>query len=232
MNKKERLLICIPLFICSFLPLFTLILHPFGYSVSLASYKIFSAVSAIICIASVFRIKESGYNKTTRLFIAFLPLMQLINTVIYVNKSKSALTAVFMAICFISCAVLSQKILLSVKTKIASVITSSLMFLVLVLISFVAVFFGNFSVNTVVKTISSPSKEYYAEVVDSDQGATGGSTVVYIKKSDSVNLLFATIEKAPERAYLGEWREYETMDIYWKDKNTLIINSSEYIINQ
>ncbi|MBQ8762838.1 MAG: hypothetical protein IJZ07_01890 [Clostridia bacterium] len=86
--------------------------------------------------------------------------------------------------------------------------------------------------NTVVKTISSPSKEYYAEVVDSDQGATGGSTVVYIKKSDSVNLLFATIEKAPERAYLGEWREYETMDIYWKDKNTLIINSSEYIINQ
>lgn len=226
----KKISVFIALFTVSFLPVMTLLLYPLGYSVSLASYEIFSIVSAVICIFSYFSIKDTDYKKPIRFFIAFLPLIQLINTVIYAIKSKSLITAVSMAVCFISCAVISEKILISAKAKISSVITSSLMFLGIVLISFVTVFFGNLSVNTVIDTIESPNGKYYAEIIDSDQGATGASTVVYIKKTDCVNLLFAKIEKSPERVYLGDWREYESMDIFWKDENTLIINSNEYAV--
>lgn len=232
MKEKRNILPLVPLCICTFLPLLTLILHLFGYSISLANYEVFSAVSAVICIASVYLIKESDYNKSTRVLIAFMPLIQLINTAVYVYKSKSFFSAVFMAVCFVLCAVISEKILLSDKAKIASVITSSLMFIVIVLISFITVFFGDFSVNTVVKTVDSPDGEYFAEIVDYDKGAFGGDTLVYVKKADSLNLFILKIEKNSELIYMGEWKEYETMDIHWKDKNCLIINSKEYSINQ
>lgn len=227
---RNEFSVFIPLITVSFLPVLTLLLYPFGYSVSLASYEILSAVSAVICIASAFGLKKSDYNKSTRFFIAFLPLIQLINALLYVYKSKSLITAVFMAVCFVSCAVISEKIIASDKAKIFSVTSSSLMFVVIVLISFVTVFSGNFSVNTVVETIESPNGDYYAEIVDSDQGALGGSTVVYIQKSASLNLLILEISETPERIYMGEWGEYETMDMEWKNENTLLINSTEYNI--
>ncbi len=228
---RNKFPVFIPLITVSFLPLLTLALYPFGYSVSLASYEILSAVSAAICIVSGCLLKNHTPYKTTGMIFSLLPLIQFINTVIYVSKSKSLITAVFMAVCFISCAVVSKMIIKLNKAKIFSVISSSLMFVVIVLFSFVAVFFGNLAVNTVVKTVDSPSGEYYAEIVDSDQGATGGSTVVYVKKSDCFDMLILKIEKTPERVYLGEWREYETMEIYWQDENTLLINSTEYNIS-
>lgn len=231
MKNKEKLFTVIPLFVSAFIPLLTLVLYPFGYSFSLVSYEIFSALSAAICTASLFFVKNSNLNKTTRFFIAFLPLIQLINTVIYVSKSKSAITAIFMAICFISCAVMCEKIISSEKAKIASVITSSLLFIIIIINSFLIVFAGNFAVNTVVKTIDSPNGTYYAEIVDSDLGATGGNTIVYVKKTNFLNLLILKIEKSPERVYLGEWREYETMQIKWKDESCLIIDGKEYTVN-
>lgn len=228
MKKKYSLFIL--LFTASFLPVLTLILYPFGYFVSLFSYEILSAVSAVICIVSVYLIKNIETEKKTRILFAFLPFIQFINALIYVIKSKSALTAVFMAVCFISCAVISERIIASDKAKIFSVITSSFLFLIIVLLSFVTVFFGNLSVKTVVETIESPNKDYYAEIFDSDQGATGASTVVYIRKNGCLDMLIMKIEKTPKQVYLGDWREYETMDIYWKDENTLIINSNEHTV--
>ncbi|MBR3819750.1 MAG: hypothetical protein IKJ41_11485 [Clostridia bacterium] len=228
---KNKFPVFIPLFTVSILPLLTLALYPFGYSVSLISYKILSAVSAVICIASGYLLKNYTPDKADKIILSLLPLIQLINSVIYVSKSKSLITAVFMAVCFIMCAAISEKTVNSDKTKIFFVISSSLMFVAIILFSFVAVFFGNFAVNTVVNTVDSPSGEYYAEVVNSDQGATGGSTVVYVKKSDYLNLLIMKIEKTPDRIYLGEWGEYETMEIEWEDNSTLLINSKEYKVN-
>ncbi len=228
---KNKTSVFIPLFTVSFLPLFTLLLYPFGYSVSLISYKILSAVSAVICIASGYLLKNYTPDKADKIILSLLPLIQLINSVIYVSKSKSLISAVFMAVGFIMCAVIGEKIITSNKAKFFSVITSSLMFVAIILFSFVAVFFGNLAVNTVVNTVVSLSGEYYAEVVDSDQGATGGSTVVYVKKSDYLNLLIMKIEKNPERIYLGEWGEYKTMDIKWADDKTLLINSKEYKVD-
>lgn len=230
-NMKNKISVFIPLFTVSLFPLLTLVLFPFGYSVSLTSCKILSAVSTVICIASGYLLKNHIPDKSERIILSLLPLIQFINSVIYLSKSKSLTTAVFMAVCFIMCAAISEKNINSDKAKILSVITSSLLFFVLILVSLVTVFFGKFAVNTVVETIDSPSGEYYAEIVDSDRGALGGNTIVYVKKTNSLNLLILKIEKTPERVYLGEWGEYETMDIKWLNDNTLSIDSAEYNIS-
>ena len=230
-NMKNKISVFIPLFTVSLFPLLTLVLFPFEYSVSLTSCKILSAVSAVICIASGYLLKNHIPDKPERIILSLLPLIQFINSVIYISKSKSLTVAVFMALCFIMCAAISEKNINSDKAKIFSVITSSLLFVAISLVSFVSVFFGNFAVNTVVKTIDSPSGEYYAEIVDSDQGALGGNTVIYVKKSDCLNMMIIKIEKTPERIYIGEWGEYKTMDIKWLNDNTLSIDSTEYKIN-
>ncbi len=228
---RNKLPVFIPLFTVSFFPFLTLVFYPFGYLVSLISYKIISVISAVICIASGYLLKNHIPDKSERIILSLLPFVQFINSVIYLLKSKSLIVAVFMAVCFIMCAAISKKNINSDKAKIFSVISSSLMFVVIALVSFVTVFFGNFAVNTVVETIESPSGEYYAEVVDSDQGALGGNTVVYVKKTYCVNLPIIKIEKTPERVYLGEWGEYETMDIKWADDKTLLIDTTEYNIS-
>ncbi len=91
-----------------------------------------------------------------------------------------------------------------------------------------ALTFGNIGQNTVVKTVSSPSGKYYAQVIDSDQGALGGDTHVDVYQECGINALLFRIEKNPRRVYFGDWGEYENMKIYWKDDNCLVINSVEY----
>ena len=84
--------------------------------------------------------------------------------------------------------------------------------------------------NTVVKTVESSSGEYYAQVIDSDQGALGGDTLVKVYQDRGINALIFKIEKKLQRVYFGEWGEFNNMKIHWKDNNCLVINSVEYEI--
>ena len=61
-----------------------------------------------------------------------------------------------------------------------------IVFLVCILGPFVAVF-KDFGKKTVVQTIPSPSGKYYAQVIDDDQGALGGNTIVEVCKKSNPN---------------------------------------------
>jgi len=91
-------------------------------------------------------------------------------------------------------------------------------------------FFSGFSENTIVKTLESPNSIYRAEVINSDQGALGGSTFVDVYKNESFDFLLFEISKKPVRIYSGDFAEGETMSIYWKDDNHLVIKSFVYPI--
>ncbi len=227
MNNKNKFLLLIPLLTGLLLPVMTFVLYIFGYSVTLLSYSVFSVVSALIFIISALLIPK---KKISCKALAFLPVISLANLAVYVFKSRSAVVLVSMAVCFVCAAVIAEKACTSSKTKILSVLTSVALS-VPVLIFFIAVVaFSGFGVNNVVDKIHSPDKTYYAEIVDSDQGALGGDTVVYVHKNSKLNLIFLTISKTPQRVYLGEWREYETMQIEWKNEECLLIDSKEYYI--
>ena len=99
-----------------------------------------------------------------------------------------------------------------------------------VYVMFILLIFGGIAQNTVVKTVESQSGKYYAEVIDSDQGALGGNTFVDVYGKCIIKTPVLTLQKKPKRIYSGKWGEYKKMQIYWKDDNCLVINSVEYEI--
>lgn len=67
-------------------------------------------------------------------------------------------------------------------------------------------------------------------MIDSDQGALGGDTLVDVYEKSAINAILFKIEKKPQRVYSGGWGEFNNMQIYWKDDECLKINSTEYKI--
>lgn len=91
----------------------------------------------------------------------------------------------------------------------------------------IALFFvlllGSIGQKTVVQTLPSPDGTYEARVIDVDQGALGGNTVVEVERNG-----FLT---RPKRIYIGDWSEWKTMQIQWKDEHTLMINGKAYRVD-
>jgi hypothetical protein len=69
-------------------------------------------------------------------------------------------------------------------------------------------------------TLPSPGGTHEARVIDVDEGALGGSTIVEVERNGWL--------ARPKRIYVGEWGEYETMEISWKNDDYLVINGKEY----
>ena len=85
--------------------------------------------------------------------------------------------------------------------------------------------FAGFGKNTVVKTLPSPWEYHLAQVVDSDQGALGGNTVVkVIHKERDIFLLAGRFVKKPSPVYAGEWGEADGIALAWTDEHTLYID--------
>lgn len=81
---------------------------------------------------------------------------------------------------------------------------------------------GDLAENTVVKTLESPDSTYIAQVISSDQGAMGGSTLVEVYPKGK--------PRQKQRVYMGQWGEHTTLEIYWKTDTCLVINGVEYPI--
>lgn len=94
----------------------------------------------------------------------------------------------------------------------------------------VTLLFGKLSANTVVRTVGSPSGQYYVEVIDSDQGALGGDTRVELNER-VLDLGVFGILKKPRRLYTGHYGEYMDMEIYWKDDSCVVIDSVCYSVD-
>ena len=76
----------------------------------------------------------------------------------------------------------------------------------------------------------SPDGSYYAQIIDSDQGAMGGNTFVEVCASEELDALLFKIKKKPRQIYSGAWGEAHSLQIRWKDDCTLEINSGLYEI--
>ena len=217
-----------------------LALYPLGYWIlSNCNYMLtlFSvpAVAIMIAALSVCIVVLDGIckcsltNKAICALMAFLPLLSLFNTCSYLVKGNQALILISGMVCFVCCCILAIKHVKPMALKIVALILSAMMVIPAAFLSFLFVFFS-FGQNTVVKTVESPNGRYYAELIDSDQGALGGDTVVYVYEKWEINLLLFKIEKKPQLVYFGDWGEFNNMKLSWKDDHCLVINSVEYEI--
>ncbi|MEE1010507.1 MAG: hypothetical protein U0L11_00560 [Acutalibacteraceae bacterium] len=216
----------------AFLPLCKAICRCFGYEFTLFNYTVCAVIFTVVsvfCVIGSSITKEKIIKKSDTAMLTFLPLFSVINWVVYLFKSSDkVIVTICMLICFVCTAIMAIKHIRPIFLKIISIFTPSLALFPIALLSFLLLLpFGR---NTVVKTIPSPEGTYYAEVTDSNQGALGGDTLVHIHKSKKLDFLLFDITKTPERIYTGDWKEYETMQIHWKNEHCLVIDEIEYSI--
>ena len=207
----------------------------FGYSFELISISAFAIVIAVIsvCIFALTLVFENTpKTKTMQVLSAIIAPLSLINAVFYMLECPKIWVVASVWISACCCCHLTAEYGKPLALKIVSLVLFSLMILPVGLFSFMSLTFGNIAQDTVVQTIDSPSGEYYAQVIDSDQGALGGDTHVdvYKYKNSGINAILFKIKKNPQRVYFGDWGEFERMQIYWKDDEFLVINSVEYKI--
>ncbi|MDR2903362.1 MAG: hypothetical protein LBU77_02475 [Clostridiales bacterium] len=111
--------------------------------------------------------------------------------------------------------------------------------LYLIMISFILLLFLiilffrrlGLGLDTVVKSDLSPNAIYMAEIIDNNQGATGGNTYVEVtRKGQNIPLLFGELQKKPITVYRGQWGEGFSMNLRWESDHILYINDKKYDI--
>ncbi len=198
-----------------------------GYIFRLIGAFVFPVIIAILsmCIVILDIIcKRTGENKVMRITLPIVTPFSLLNAIFFILKCPQIHVIICVFISVVCCFILTIK-----YNNRLSLILSAIMIIPISFIIAVRCVFGNLVENTVVKTIESPNGEYYAEVIDSNQGALGGDTFVDIYKNGINAVVFRT-EKKTQRVYFGDWGEYKNMQIHWKDDNCLVINSVDYEI--
>lgn len=93
--------------------------------------------------------------------------------------------------------------------------------------------FSNFGHTEVLKTLASPSKTFEARVIDVDQGALGGNTLVDVRDCRfSLDVGFCVIRRRDRRVYNGPWGEGKKMKIVWCGDETLIVGGHAYQLDE
>lgn len=214
-------------------PAGTLLAACFGYKFELISVLAFSEIIALLSVCAVILdlvFKNVYESKLIRILLAIITPLSLFNAVFYIFECPQIFVATSAFVSAGCCCFLAVKHGKPLALKIVALILSGLMVLPIGFFCFFALTFGNISQNTVVQTLESSSGKYYAQVIDSDQGALGGATLVDVYEKSGINtIIFKTVKK-PQRVYSGDWGEFENMQIYWKNDGCLVINSVEHKI--
>lgn len=232
--KKRNVILGYLLFVLTILfPLGVLILSCFGYTFELASISVFAIaialISVVLCILSG-KEEEAHKNGALGVILTILTPLSVVNALFFMLECPKAWVIVSLFINIGCSAYLTIKHGAPRLLKSILCVISAFLILPVGFMGFIMLIFGNIGQNTVVQTVESPNGAYYAEVIDSDQGALGGDTLVDVYENTEINLLVCKIFKNPQRVYHGEWGEFKDMEVYWKDDQCLVINSVEYSI--
>ena len=233
MKKACSVLLCFQFGLMILFPVSTLVCAGFGYIFKLTSIVVLSVIIAVISVFTVifsFASKDRIKNKGIMILLYVLPLLSFINAVLYVFESGDLPVAICVFVSAVCCFCVTIR---NIDSKVGKIIVSvlfSMMTAFFIFFAFMMLTFGNIGQNTVLKTVESLDRKYYAQIVDSDQGVLGGNTFVDVYEKRDIDVYVFKLKDKPERVYSGFWGEFEDMEIYWKDDDCLIVNSVEYEI--
>lgn len=237
-TKREK---AIPFVLCV-LFVIPIILDLAGISIVLAENISFAVPSAAVNLIVTAIIV---YGATAVTFLSRHEIHGLVSAMYYVALALSAVFAIYNGIladsvvlvvisfsvffcCFVSCIVILPRAKHRVIFVIASAVPVLIVAPVISLISFITL--NSIGTDTVRGTYTSPEGTYRIEVIDSDQGALGGDTVVVVYyEKPIVHLGIVKIMKDPESLYIGDWKE--DIRISWVDDDTVVINGEVRELN-
>ena len=82
-----------------------------------------------------------------------------------------------------------------------------------------------FEYNRVIQSTVSPNGRYAAKLWDSNQGVLGGETWIdFTRQPGSYNLLFAELQRHPNRVYIGLQGEWNRMTLHWRADDLLHVD--------
>lgn len=198
----------------------------FGNFSYLLSTVLFSSVSILLLAA-----KEKVHTKAERVLSTLLLPFSAAHAFVYLWESKSFWVFLLALVWVIFSGALMLR---HGKYGFAQGFATAACLLLVLPMGFLSLFFlFPIGQNSVVQTLPSPSGTYYAEVIDSDQGALGGDTIVEVHEAKKrVNLLLLELRKDPQLVYLGQWGEFMDMQIFWQSEQELVIDGRLYELEE
>ena len=233
MKKATSIFSCLLFGLSTLLLAGKLLCHSMGYRFELANLSVYAVIISVLAVGTSILSMISGKTESIIvriLLISSVPL-SLFNILLYLVEYPSVLVYISMIITAgltLFLAVWHGKHLMF---RLVGAASATIILLLFCYIGFFCLIFGSIGYTTVIQTAVSPNGEYRAEVLDVNQGALGGDTIVEAYENRKhINLCVLSISKKPQRVYVGNWGEFEKMKIYWKDDLHLVINSLVYEI--
>ena len=169
--------------------------------------------------------KERRIGKTSSVFLSVSLLLNQINTLLFIFRADNQAAMLLMALWFVMTA-----ILVAVYVK-NTALTATLYTLsgILVLPILLFIMLSDFGARTVIAREVSPDMRYCAEVIDDDQGALGGATILTVYRLDgSFSIGSFDFRKSQTELRSGPWGEFESLS--WQDSEHLSMNEKIYEI--
>jgi len=200
------------------------------YPASALAYDIiFTAI--IIWLTARRFIREAESNRVSSVLSALLPLF----AAFYIIINDAAIgreTDYSYIIHALAAIVCSEVIFFFFKRgkarKIIFGIINTTLLIVISFLLFIALMFADFGLKTVISTHVSPNSTYIAEIIEDNQGALGGATLVTVTRHMRIrNLLIGKLTKT---IYKGRYGEFENMILRWETDRILYVNDQRYSV--
>jgi len=210
---------------CLLYPLLLLAGECFDFFVRVRSWGVHGVVFTIIfSLVSLRVLKMEGKSRTgSILSCLLLPASALHAAVWTIGFARFWLAAFLSLVWVVFSAIIVIKNVQPLGAKLAASLPSVLILLPTLLFMLFLPFAWGFRV--AMRTITSPDRNYRAEVIHVDEGALGGATLVEVydlrKQFDGILFLF---QKEPQVVYHGDWGKFETMKLEWESEQVLLIN--------
>ena len=233
MKKIDSLLTALTV-LYSIFPVSRILLVCFGFTVEFTELVFMIMLGAYVAVSVVFAVAICRtQEKANGALCALAAVFQVLSWDCFLSQNEISLSSgtVISAAMFISFTCI---IVITVhcvqKKKTAGILLSLLAVMLFVLSCFFSAF-GSIGISEVKDAHISPDGKLRAEVVQVNQGALGGDTVVYVYDCEKeLDLHFAKIFRTPETVYVGEFFDCEDMSLEWMNYDTLLINGKEYNI--
>lgn len=214
------------------LPAVKLVFSCFGYSFELTWPALWAAgiaAAAVVLVVLSLKKKIPEESKRISVVLAFTAPLSLVVSVFYFVEC--GVWAVPGVVVWVACSIyLAARHGRPLAVKIVALALALLLLRPVGLFGNIIVAFSDFGLNTVVRTEESPDGKHYAELIDSDHGATGGDTLVKVYRRGGFHAILFSVTPKPQTVYVGPWGMSDYMELYWKSDNCLVVNGEEHII--
>ena len=228
---KRNNLFVLTLFVESLLfPAILLLTKLFSFSLKVKNGLIFAMMTtAVYVLISILLIinKDKGVGKAQSVLLSVTLLLNQINALFFLFTAENMLSKLLIASWLVMTVILAAVFVKSAVLQITFCSLSGILAMPICLL----ILLSGFGANTVLAHEISPGNTYCAEVIDNDQGALGGATILNVYKDDeSFSIGSFDFRQNEKKIYSGRWGEYQSL--YWRDNDHLTMNDAIYSMTE